>query len=82
MIIQTTIEVYNRELDDMGIELPMEVKFSVDSNEICSVREHIEQGETKPSSNKCVIYLKSGESFVVSVNYVYVLYELKARDNT
>ena len=73
MIIETTIEVYNKELDDMGIDLPMSVKFSVDSNEICAVREHIEKGETEPSSNKCVIYLKSGESFVISVSYEYVL---------
>ena len=73
MIIETTIEVYNRELDDMGIDLPMPVRLSIDSDEVCAVREHIEKGETEPSSNKCVIYLKSGESFVISVSYEYVL---------
>ena len=73
MIIETTIEVYNKELDDMGIDLPMEVRLSIDSDEVCAVREHIEKGQTEPSSNKCVIYLKSGESFVISVSYEYVL---------
>jgi len=73
MIIETTIEVFNRELDDMGIDLPMEVRLSIDSDEVCAVREHIEKGQTEPSSNKCVIYLKSGESFVISVSYEYVL---------
>jgi hypothetical protein len=73
MIIQTTIHVYNSEYEDMGIELLMPVKLSVDSNEICAVREHIEKGQTEPNPNKCVIYLKSGESFVISVSYEYVL---------
>ena len=80
MIIRTTIEVYNTELDDMGIDLPMEVKFSVDSNEICAVREHIEKGETEASSDKCVIYLKSGEFFIISVSYNYILDRLRTKD--
>ena len=73
MIIETTIEVYNRELDDMGIDLPMPVRLSIDSDEVCAVREHIEKGQTEPNPKKCVIYLKSGESFVISVSYEYVL---------
>ena len=77
MIIQTTIEVYNRELDDMGIDLPMPVRLSIDSNEVCAVREHIEKGQTEPNPNKCVIYLKSGESFVALISYDFVSNQLK-----
>ena len=81
MIIQTTIHVYNSEYEDMGIELLMPVKLSVDSNEICAVREHIEKNETEPHPDKCTIYLKSGENFVVFSSYDYVLDQLKARSN-
>lgn len=81
MIIQTTIEIYNTELEDMGIDSTMPVKFSVDPNEICAVREHIEKGETEPRLSKCVIYLKSGESFIVYLNYDYVLSQLTMRNN-
>jgi hypothetical protein len=81
MIIQTTIEIYNTELDDMGIESTMSVRFSVDTNEICAVREHIEKGETEPRLSKCVIYLKSGESFIVYLNYDYLVSQLQFNSN-
>ena len=82
MIIQTTIEIYNTELDDLGIESLMPVRFSVDPNEICAVREHAEKGETELSLNKCVIYLKSGESFIVYLSYDYVLNQLQYKKVT
>lgn len=81
MIIQTTIEIYNTELEDMGIDSTMPVKFSVDLNEICAVREHIEKGKTEPHHGKCVIYLKSGETFIVYLSYDYVLSQLTMRNN-
>lgn len=78
MIIQTTIDIYNTELEDMGIDSTMPVRFSVDLNEICAVREHIEKGETEPHHGKCVIYLKSGESFIVYLSYDYVSNQLNS----
>lgn len=73
MILETTIDIFNTELDDMGIELLMPVRFSADTQEICAIREHVEKNETEPSLTKCVIYLRSGESFIIHSNYSYVL---------
>ena len=72
MILETTIDIFNTELDNMGIELLMPVRFSVDTKEICAIREHVEKSETEPSLTKCVVYLRSGESFIIHSNYSYV----------
>jgi hypothetical protein len=81
MIIQSTIDIYNAELDDMGIESLMPVRFCVNTDDICAVREHVEKGETEPRLSKCVIYLKSGESFIVYLNYDYLVSQLQLNSN-
>ena len=79
MLIQTTIDVYNPELGEMGIESFMPVKFATFVEEICGVREYIPSKEIQPDPEKCAIFLKSGESFIANISYQEIIYLMSAQ---
>lgn len=64
-IFECKIEVYDRQLDELGVTPQEEfwVKACFKKDEICSIREIYDE------PNKCTVYLRSYESFVVNMPY-------------
>lgn len=68
MFKETTIEVVDRVLQEItGKESLTEVAMSFDINEVAAFRETVD--DELEHSNKCIIYLKGGESFIIDISY-------------
>ncbi len=73
MLIECNIFLFDKKLADLLSQEADEVedvpaKFAVYSREICAFRERVVKDEICKKS--CIIYLKSGENFVIDINYV------------
>ena len=77
MIIETTIDLLDPKLNDIGIESDVLVKIALNLKEICAIREYIADDESEPDPKKCTIYLKSGVRFVANISYNQILQHLK-----
>ena len=66
MIIDCRLLCYNSELDDLGISMEKWLRFSIDSKETMGVK------ETDDDSCDSVIFMKSGDSFVINKAYDYI----------
>ena len=72
--IFTKIEVFDNKLKELtGEEYLSPVNMCFNLNDITAIRETIEDGDTDVSKNRCVIYLKSGESFIIDTPYETLL---------
>lgn len=71
MKIELICYLYNKKMvEDMGINTPdVLARFVVDTDQIESVREVIDDGEDTVSNENCMIYLKSGSSYLVKARY-------------
>ncbi len=68
---ETKISVFDRKLEEItGIEKLVKVSMSFDVNKIVSFREDIEDGESETNKSNSVIYLTSGESFIIDIPYI------------
>jgi len=78
--IETTIEVTNKRDEELlGYEYIMYVEMLIDFNEICAVREVIDDNDTEVNPEKCQVYLKNGEYFTIFTKYKEVAKFLKQR---
>jgi hypothetical protein len=78
--IETTIEVTNKRDEELlGYEHIMYVKILIDFNEICAVREVIDDNDAEVNPEKCQVYLKSGEYFTIFTKYQEVVKQLKQK---
>jgi hypothetical protein len=73
MLFQCKIPVYDKQLDDLGIEVTKWVDFAVHSCFIVAVRDMPEND----SDEGVVIYLASGDSFITDKTYDEVLRLMK-----
>lgn len=64
----------------LGIEKKVSVAISFFLEDITAVRENVEEGEDEIDPDKSIIYLKSGEYFVISTPYKWILEQLKKED--
>lgn len=70
MKVELICFLINRKLEEMDIKHDdIEVNFTVETECIESVREIVEDEQSEPSTTKCAIYLKSGESFQIKKGY-------------
>mgnify|MGYP001558319766 CR=1 FL=1 len=71
MKVELTTFLYNKKMvEDLGLKLEvMPCKCVVETGCIESVRELIEDGETEPSQNSCIIRLKSGDTYPIRLSY-------------
>ena len=68
MFKETTIEVYDRVLQELtGQEQLSDVVMSFDVTKVVAFRESM--GDDGEKTNKSVIYLVSGESFIIDIPY-------------
>lgn len=78
--IETTIEVTNKKNEELlGYEHIMYVEILIDFDEICAVREVIDDDDTKVNPEKCQVYLKNGEYFTIFTKYKEVREQLKKK---
>jgi hypothetical protein len=78
MIIETSVEVMNiRDEELLGRENIMYVDMAIDLNEVCTIREVINDNDTEVNNQRCMVYLKSGESFNIFISYKEVLKKFK-----
>lgn len=68
MFKETTIEVYDRVLQEItGKEHLSDVTMSFDVTKVVAFRESM--GDDGEKTNKSIIYLVSGESFIIDIPY-------------
>lgn len=78
--LETTIEVINkRDEDILGYEHIMYVEILIDFDEICAVREVIDDDEFEVNPDKCEVYLRNGQYFTIFTKYKEVAKHLKQR---
>lgn len=70
MFKESSIEIVNRRHEELtGEEILSTVAMSFDIHDVIAFRETIEDGEEDISSNKSIIYLRSGENFIIDIPY-------------
>ena len=68
MFKETTIEIVDKVLQEItGKESLTEVAMSFDINEVAAFRETV--NDELECTNKCIIYLKCGEMFIIDIPY-------------
>ncbi len=62
--IQVEIEVYNRELADLGVESKESIWADavINESEVAAIRASLD------NNDRCVIYLKNGDSFIIRMH--------------
>ena len=74
MIIETSVAILNRKFEDMtGVVEFIIVKMSFNLSDVTAFREAVNENDNKIDSNTCVIYLKSGEYFLINTPYNTIL---------
>ncbi len=75
--IEMNCFVYNKAIADMGMEQEDEtVRLLVDLDDLSGIRETVGEDD-EIDEDCCIIFLKSGESFVVDVGYEGMKKKLK-----
>jgi len=71
MILETKLELYNKKILELtGDDTSFLCDFIVDTKEICAARPSFDDdGEEEEG---CLIYLKSGESFIIKLSYNFI----------
>lgn len=68
---ETKISVFDKKLEELtGIEKLTKVSMSFDINKIISFREDLNENESGISENHSIIYLTSGENFIIDIPYI------------
>ena len=71
------IEVYSLELSDIyGRECISIAEIVIDLDEIVAIRQNCKDDIDEIRHDVCVVYMKSGESFILMNPYYDVLYKL------
>ena len=74
MIIETSVAILNRKFEDMtGVVEFIIVKMSFNLSDVTAFREAVNENDNKIDINNCVIYLKSGEYFLINTPYNTIL---------
>jgi hypothetical protein len=62
--IQVEIEVYNRELADLGVESKESIWADavINESEVAAIRASLD------NNDRCVIYLKNGDNFIIRMH--------------
>lgn len=70
-MITANCYVYNKHLvEDLGIETEDKtVRITFLKEQVSSYREYIDDNETEVSDKNIYVYLKSGESFLIDINF-------------
>ena len=74
MIFETTIQIFDLKHEEiLGIQKETTVAMFFRLEDITAVRESIEDGDEQINPDKCTIYLRSGEYFIISTPYKEIL---------
>jgi hypothetical protein len=74
MIIETSVAILKNKFEEMtGIVDFITVKMSFNLSDVTAFREAVNKDENEIDSNKCIIYLKSGEYFYINTPYHTIL---------
>ena len=68
-LIETQIDIFNRNLEEIGIEKSMPVDISIKLEDITAYRQFVDLDEFEINHNRCIVYMKSGEVFVIHTPY-------------
>lgn len=62
--IQVEIEVYNKELADLGVESKESIWADavINESEVAAIRASLD------NNDRCIIYLKNGDSFIIRMH--------------
>jgi len=62
--IQVEIEVYNKELADLGVESKESIWTDavINESEVAAIRASLD------NNDRCIIYLKNGDSFIIRMH--------------
>ncbi len=71
MKVELTTFLYDKKLvEDLGLEsADMPVRCVIETSDIESIRERIEDHETEVCQKSCIIRLKSGDSYQAGIGY-------------
>lgn len=71
MKIELTCFLYSKRMEeDLGIKSDdIEALVSIDTLDIESIRQTVDDNEYEISTKKCCVYMKSGESWVIKKSY-------------
>ena len=74
MIIETQIELVNTKMEEiLGKSEALRVNMAFDLNDVSAIREVAEDDCTDILFDRCHIYMKSGESFIIFTPYNRIL---------
>lgn len=75
VVLKTEVELINTHLSDLfnGNEVAGFVKIELLLTDVVAVRQNIQDGEVDPDDGSCVVYMKSGEFFIVYTPYQRVV---------
>lgn len=74
MIIQTTTDIVNLPLQELtGQEMSMPLDMSFNLKDVVAIRQTLMDNEFEVEPNRCFIYLKSGEYFIINTPYKTIL---------
>jgi hypothetical protein len=68
-LIETQIDIFNRKLEEIGIEKSIPVDISIRLKDITAFRQYVELDKFEINPNRCVVYLKSEEVFIIYTPY-------------
>lgn len=68
-LIETQIDIFNRKLEEIGIEKSILVDISIKLEDITAYRQFIDLDEFEINLDRCIVYMKSGEVFVIHTPY-------------
>ena len=71
-LIETKIDIFNRKLEEIGIEKSMLVDISIRLKDITAYRQYVDLDEFEINDDRCIVYMKSGEVFVIYTPYVII----------
>jgi len=71
------IEIFNQKLSDIyGQECLMTAEIVIDLDEVAAIRQNCKEEIETIADDICVVYMKSGESFILMNPYLDVLHNL------
>jgi hypothetical protein len=68
-MIRTQIDIFNRKLEEIGIEKLITIDISIRLEDITAYRQYVDLDEFEINPNRCVVYMKSGEVFIIYTTY-------------
>ena len=78
MIIETQIELVNTKMEEiLGSSEVIRVNMTFDLNDVSAIREIAEDDCTDIQEDRCHIYMKSGEHFMIFTPYKTILEHFK-----